>query len=73
MIYLILGDPRLALAVSLSLVMAGAVSTTIGLLLPWFLWKIGRDPALGSGPVATILQDVFSLVAYFVVVSAILF
>jgi magnesium transporter len=73
MIYLVLGDPRLALAVSLSLVMAGAISTTIGLILPWFLWKIGRDPALGSGPVATILQDVFSLVAYFVVVSAILF
>ena len=64
-----LGDTRLAMAVCLSLIVASALSTTIGLLLPWAIWKLGRDPALGSGPIATILQDILSLLAYFGIVA----
>lgn len=64
-----LGDLQLAIAVCLALVIASALSTTIGLLLPWFIWKGGGDPALGSGPVATILQDILSLLAYFGIVA----
>ncbi|MDJ0927094.1 MAG: magnesium transporter [Gammaproteobacteria bacterium] len=64
-----LGDLQLAIAVCLALVVASALSTTIGLLLPWFIWKGGGDPALGSGPVATILQDILSLLAYFGIVA----
>jgi magnesium transporter len=29
---------------------------------------MGYDPAFGSGPVATVIQDVLSLVVYFTVV-----
>ena len=32
----------------------------------------GRDPAYGSGPLATVLQDLLSLVIYFAIASAIL-
>lgn len=58
-------DVRLALAVSTAVLAAGGAATTIGLLLPWLLQKAGSDPALGSGPVATIVQDVLSLLIYF--------
>lgn len=37
----------------------------LGLLMPWLLDRAGLDPAFGSGPVATILEDVLSLVIYF--------
>ncbi len=64
-----LDDIRLAMAVSLALVIASMLSTTIGLLLPWAIWKAGADPAFGSGPLATILQDILSLLAYFGIVA----
>jgi magnesium transporter len=41
------------------------MATTIGLLFPWLLHRMGQDPAFGSGPVATIVQDVLSLLIYF--------
>lgn len=65
----LLNDVWLATAVCLSLIVASSLSTTIGLLLPWSLWKFGRDPALGAGPMATIVQDILSLLAYFWIVS----
>ena len=60
---------RLAAAVALSILVAGAAATSIGLLLPWALARTGADPALGSGPVATIIQDALSLLVYFALVS----
>ena len=65
-------DRALATAVALSLIAAGTVATTIGLLLPWTLSRLGRDPALGSGPIATIVQDVLSLAIYFVIAAALI-
>lgn len=67
--WLAFGDLRLATAVALSILAAGAAATSIGLLLPWLLARTGIDPALGSGPVATIIQDVLSLLVYFTLVT----
>jgi magnesium transporter len=44
--------------------LAGTLATTIGLLLPWFIQKMGRDPAFGSGPLATIIQDILSIFVF---------
>jgi magnesium transporter len=66
------GDGRLALAVSIAVLVAGALATSIGLLLPWVLHATGRDPAFGSGPLATIIQDVLSLLVYFAAVHLLL-
>ena len=41
--------------------------------LPWLLGRLGLDPAYGSGPMATIVQDVLTLLIYFAGVSVILF
>jgi magnesium transporter len=62
------GDARLALAVALAVLGAGVCAAGIGLTLPWFLARAGKDPAFGSGPVATIIQDVLSLLIYFAIV-----
>jgi magnesium transporter len=67
-----MGDARLALAVALALVVAGGLATAIGLTLPWLLERLGRDPAYGSGPLATIIQDVLSLAVYFLTVVLIM-
>ena len=68
-IWLVFGDVGLALSVGLSLVVAGTVACAIGLVLPWTLSRLGIDPALGSGPVATIIQDVLTLLVYFLLVT----
>jgi magnesium transporter len=41
-------------------------------MLPWALARLGTDPAYGSGPLATILQDMLTLLIYFGCVSALL-
>ncbi len=61
----LLRDVPLAAAVGTAVVSARAVATCVGLLLPWSLWARGKDPAFGSGPIATVVQDVLSLVVYF--------
>ena len=40
--------------------------------LPYLLARFGRDPAFGSGPLATVVQDLLSIVAYFTIAVAIL-
>lgn len=61
-------NASLAFSVSLALVFASSVATSIGFLLPSILSRMGKDPAYGSGPVATIVQDLLSLLIYLSVV-----
>ena len=35
--------------------------------------RFGADPAFGSGPLATLIQDLFSILVYFGVVTVIVF
>jgi magnesium transporter len=71
MVWLAFGEPRLAAAVTLALAGASIVASVLGLALPWLLARIGFDPAYGSGPLATIVQDVLSLLIYFGCISSI--
>lgn len=71
-VWLLLGDGRLAIAVATALFAASTSATLIGFSLPWLLARTGADPAFGSGPVATILQDVLSLLIYFWTVSTLM-
>lgn len=71
-VWLFVGDTRLAVAVAASLFVASATATVLGFSLPWLLARSGTDPAFGSGPVATIAQDVLSLLIYFATVSLLL-
>ncbi|HEX6909024.1 MAG TPA: magnesium transporter [Longimicrobium sp.] len=71
-VLLAFGDARLALAVAVAVLVAGTLATSIGLLFPWLLQRWGIDPAFGSGPLATVVQDVLSLVVYLAVCTMLL-
>ncbi|KPJ55073.1 hypothetical protein AMJ47_02195 [Parcubacteria bacterium DG_72] len=51
------------MAISLFLTILTAV--LIGVCIPFVLQKFKKDPAIGTGPFATILRDIMSLVIYF--------
>jgi magnesium transporter len=40
--------------------------------LPWMFDAIGLDPAFGSGPLATVVQDLASILIYFAVAASVL-
>jgi magnesium transporter len=63
------GNIAIATGVGVSLFAAGALASGIGLMFPWALGRIGLDPAVGAGPVATIAQDVLTIVIYFFVMT----
>ncbi|MCW7541141.1 magnesium transporter [Aquabacterium sp. A7-Y] len=73
MVWLAFGELRLALAVASSLASASIVAAVLGLMLPWLLSRVGSDPAYGSGPLATIVQDVLTLLIYFGSLSIVVF
>jgi len=58
--------------VALSMFVGIMISIVLATLIPWLLQKTGRDPAVGSGPFATILQDLISVVIYFSIASYLL-
>jgi magnesium transporter len=65
------GDADIAVAVSLALFASCSIATLIAMLLPSVFQRLGRDPAFGSGPLATVIQDLLSILVYFGIVSAI--
>jgi len=70
--WLLHGDGALAAAVSMSVFVASTIATVVALVFPWLLARFGRDPAFGSGPLATVIQDLLSLSTYLVSVSLLL-
>jgi magnesium transporter len=69
--FAIWGDATVAIAVGLALFAACSTATAVAITLPWIFSRLGRDPAFGSGPLATVVQDLLSIVMYFVIASAI--
>jgi len=69
-IWLAFDSARLATAVAASIFVAGTVANGIGLFIPWLLQRLGYDPAYGTGPGSTVVQDVCTIVVYFAVVRA---
>lgn len=64
------GDARVAMSVALALLAACSVATAVAMTLPAFLDRAGVDPAFGSGPLATVVQDLLSILIYFAIASA---
>jgi magnesium transporter len=65
------GRVDVAVAVALSLFAACSTATGVALVLPWVLDRLGKDPAFGSGPLATVIQDLLSIVLYLAITGAI--
>lgn len=64
------GPIMLGVIVGLSMFIIIVVAAMVGLLVPWSLHKFNLDPALGTGPFITTLQDVIGLLVYFSIASA---
>lgn len=66
------GHPTLAMIVGTSLGVTAVMASVIASLLPLGLARLGADPALASGPVATVVQDILSVSIYLMIATALL-
>jgi magnesium transporter len=64
-------DERLAVAVGIALFASCSIATGLAMILPAIFERLGFDPAFGSGPLATVIQDLLSILVYFSAVVAI--
>lgn len=70
--FLWLRDSLLSLSVSIASFFAIITAPLIALLVAHIFQSAHKDPAAGTGPVATVLQDMLSVVIYGVVASIII-
>ncbi len=66
------GSATIGLVVGLSLFVASTVAAALATLIPFIFKALGKDPALGSGPLATALQDLISVLIYFLFAIALI-
>jgi magnesium transporter len=64
-------DVEVALAVGVALAVSAALATAVAMVLPALFQRFGGDPAFGSGPLATVIQDLLSILVYLVAVALI--
>jgi magnesium transporter len=64
LVWLWFGDAQIGLIIGIALVINMATAAYAGAMLPWFLRKIGVDPALAGGVALTTITDVVGLVAF---------
>lgn len=72
-IVMIWGNLEVAVTVALALLAACAIATIVAMALPWIFDRLGKDPAFGSGPLATVVQDLLSITVYLLIAQAVLF
>lgn len=65
-------DGGIVLAVSLAIFAACATASAVAMALPWLLHRLSIDPAYGSGPLATVIQDLLSIIIYLAIASTLL-
>ena len=65
-------DIQLAIVIGLTLIATVALSKALGCLLPMFAKKLKLDPAIMATPLITTLVDIFSILVYFQIATAIM-
>ncbi|MGM0590750.1 MAG: magnesium transporter [Halobacteriota archaeon] len=68
----IVDSAQIGLVVGLALFVSSALATVLASLIPIGFIMLDMDPALGSGPLATALQDILSIAIYFLFAVALL-
>lgn len=66
------GEADVALCVGLSVFAACSTATMSAMALPWLLDSLSIDPAFGSGPLVTVIQDLLSILIYFVIAAIVI-
>jgi magnesium transporter len=72
LVFWLWGDSSLALSVSMSVLAASSTATVAAMALPWLLSALALDPAFGSGPLATVIQDLVSIWIYLSVTTLVM-
>jgi magnesium transporter len=54
----------------MSIIVTIMAAMAIALIVPWILVKMHYDPAIASGPFATVMRDISSLLIYFAIASS---
>lgn len=67
-----LGSISLAFTVALAAMINLTIAPILAVIIPTIIRKQHKDPALGAGPVATIIQDMLSLLIFFFIASVII-
>lgn len=65
-------ETYLGVVVGLSIFIAIITATFLAMLIPYTLKKLRFDPAIGSGPFTTVIQDLLSIMIYFTIASMML-
>lgn len=65
------GEADVALCVGLSVFAACSTATLAAMALPWLFDSFGHDPAFASGPLATVIQDLLSVLIYFAIATSV--
>lgn len=65
-------DVKISITLFLSLLFAIISSVVTGLIIPYLFERTRLDPANASGPIATVIQDILSVLIYFFIASIIL-
>lgn len=62
-------DPFISLIIGVSIFLTVWFTVIVSVLLPWVFFLRGYDPAVSSGPLATVLNDIMSIVIYLTIAS----
>jgi magnesium transporter len=65
-------DPMLTMVVGISMFFAVAIAPHTALIVTQLVQKEHLDPAVGAGPIATVIQDTLSVLIYGIIASIIL-
>ena len=65
------GELEVAVAVALAMFASCSIATLVATALPAAFQRLGKDPAFGSGPLATVFQDLLSISVYLAIVVAV--
>lgn len=69
LVWLLWHEADIALCVGLAVFAACGTATLAAMALPWLLSTGSMDPAFGSGPLATVVQDLLSILIYLGIAS----
>lgn len=63
----------IAITVALTMIINLTIAPVLAIIIPSLINKENMDPALGAGPISTIIQDMISILVYFLIASLIVF
>ena len=65
-------ETNISIIITISFFIAILLATAVAIFLPWLFTKLERDPAIASGPFASVLRDLTTLIIYFSIAEFIL-